>query len=165
MPRLLRGEAVVRWREASGPDKIGLGERCAVVRADLPAAVQQLHAKLRRPAHETPRLLVCSDTPWVPSEAEGCVEHGTFAIPVPAEFAHLGGPDRRCAVQRARAGSPLDRMLQSVRVATGHSALAATVLADGDGAICSTVGDVVSLWRRHSLGALLVPGAVLERAP
>jgi hypothetical protein len=167
LPRLMRGESVVRWREAAGPDKIGLGERCVVVRADDPVALEQARGALRRPATEVPRVLALADAPWLDPDPVGgaCLAWGTASASLPPELAHLAGADGRGVVLVAPPGSSLDRMIRAAqRQGAAGAALAAIPLAEGEGDVVGSLEAALDLWRRAQLGAFLAPDRVLERA-
>ncbi len=167
LPRLMRGEAVVRWREAAGPDKIGLGERCVVVRADDPAALHAARGALRRPSTEVTRVLALADAPWLDPDPIGgaCLAWGTVSTALPPELAHLAGADGRGVVLVAPPGSSLDRMIRAAqRQGAMGAALAAVPLAEGEGDVAGSLEAALDLWRRAQLGAFLAPDRVLERA-
>ncbi len=167
LPRLMRGEAVVRWRDAAGPDKVGLGERCVVVRADEPAAADAVRVALRRPANEVPRVLALADAPWLASHpvVDACLAVGTAATALPPELAHLAGADGRGVVLIAPLGSSLEKMIRAAqRQGAGGAALAAFPLAEGEGDVAGSLEGALDLWRRAQLGAFVAPDRVLERA-
>lgn len=168
--RLLRGEALVRWRGRPGPDRVGSGERCVLVRPDDAVALATARRALGLPVTEPVVILVREGATlsWRrPSSGGVSAWWGSLAVELPASSPVMAcaGADGRAVVQVIREGdSPaLYRMLGLWERATGVGALAALPLVEADGPVLHDPAHVVQLWRRGGFGVLQLGDVAVER--
>lgn len=171
--RLSAGEAVPRFRGRPGPDRLGLGARCVLVRPDDRAALDAARAALRLEAHTPARVLVragAGDLRWARPEVVGrCTSWATACVrPEGAgELLAACGVGGGLVVQEVEAAQDpgLFRLLDAAAAAWGTGALAALPFAEADGPVATDPAHAVEIWRRAGLGAMQLGGLVVEASP
>jgi hypothetical protein len=166
LPRLLAGEPVVRWREASGVDPVGLGERAVLVLAEDAGAVDDVRRRLGRPRHEpTTVLLPASSVEGLGGSARDALAWGGVAVALPPALEACAGGDGRAPVIAVEASRQptLAAMLESLRGRAKVPALAAFPVAEGESAGALVLEDALKVWARLGRGAFLGPSGLWER--
>ena len=166
LPRLLAGEPVVRWRETSGVDAVGLGERAVLVLAEDAAAVDDVRRRLGRPRHEPTTVLLPAALVERPAGAAcDAVAWGGRAVPLPAVLQACAAGDGRAPVVSVDASTQptLAAMLDALRGRAAFPALAAFPIAEGESTGALVLEDALKVWARLGRGAFLGPSGLWER--